>query len=128
MPMLDLSTDELLTTTRAVRKRLDLTRPVEAEVIRECLSLAVQAPTPGSMQNWHFLVVTDPAQRAALAQIYRKSTQAPGGQEDMLKHMIAAAASEEEVADLTRMFAPARYLTEHLHEVPVHVIPCRSEE
>ena len=122
--MLDLSTDELLTTTRAVRKRLDLTRPVEAEVIRECLSLAVQAPTPGSMQNWHFLVVTDPAQRTALAEIYHKSTQAPGGQEDMLKHMIAAAASEKEVADLTRMFAPARYLTEHLHEVPVHVIPC----
>ncbi|EFH84213.1 nitroreductase family protein [Ktedonobacter racemifer] len=124
MPILDLSIDELLTTTRAVRKRLDFTRPVEPEVIRECLSLAVQAPTPGSMQNWHFLVVTDSAQRAALAAIYRKSTQAPGGQEDMLKHMIAAAASEEEVADLTRMFAPTRYLTEHLHEVPIHVIPC----
>lgn len=124
MPMLDLSTDELLTTTRAVRKRLDLTRPVEAEVIRECLSLAVQAPTPGSMQNWHFLVVTDPAQRAALAEIYHKSTLSPGGQEDILKHMIAAAASEKEVADLTRMFVPTRYLTEHLHEVPVHVIPC----
>src|SRR2546423_1929656 len=118
MPILDLSFDEVLTTTRAVRKRLDLTRPVEDEVIQECLSLAVQAPTPGGMQNWHFLVVTDPAQRAALAAIYRKSTHAPGGQEDMLKQMIAAAASEKEVADLTQSFAPARYLNEHLHEVP----------
>lgn len=51
MPILDLSIDELLTTTRAVRKRLDLARPVEPEVVRECLSLAVQAPTPGGIAN-----------------------------------------------------------------------------
>jgi nitroreductase len=55
MPILDLSIDELLTTTRAVRKRLDLARPVELEVIRECLALALQAPTPGDTQNWHFV-------------------------------------------------------------------------
>ena len=124
MPTLNLSFDEVLTTTRAVRKRLDLTRPVEAEVIRECLSLAVQAPTPGGMQNWHFLVVTDPAQRSALAALYRKSAHSPGGQEDILKQVIAAAADEQEAADLSRMADSARYLTEHLHEVPVHVIPC----
>ena len=105
-------------------QRLDLTRPVEAEVIRECLSLAVQAPTPGGMQNWHFLVVTDPAQRSALAALYRKSAHSPGGQEDILKQVIAAAADEQEAADLSRMADSARYLTEHLHEVPVHVIPC----
>ena len=38
-------TDHLLSTTRAVRKRLDLDRPVEREVILECLRLAVQSPT-----------------------------------------------------------------------------------
>ena len=124
MPILDLSFDEVLTTTRAVRKRLDLTRPVEAEVIRECLSLAMQAPTPGGMQNWHFVVVTDPAQRSALAALYGKSAHSPGGQEDILKQVIAAAADEKEAADLSRMADSARYLTEHLHEVPVHVIPC----
>ncbi len=124
MPVLDLSIDELLTTTRAVRKRLDLTRPVEPEVIRECLSLALQAPTPGSQQNWHFIVVTDPSQREALATLYRKSTRSPGGQEDILKHMIAAAADEREAAQLTRRADTPRYLTDHLHEVPVHVIPC----
>ena len=124
MPILDLSIDELLTTTRAVRKRLDFTRPVEPEVIRECPSLAVQAPTPGSMQNWHFLVVTDPSQREALAALYRKSARSPGGQEDMLKQVIATAADEKEAAYLTRKVAPARYLTEHLHEAPVYVIPC----
>src|SRR5215471_6599917 len=124
MPTLDLSIDELLTTTRAVRQRLDLTRPVVPEVIQECLSLAVQAPTPGGMQNWHFVVVSDPSLRAALAMLYRKSAHAPGGQEDILKQVIAAAADEQEVSALSRKVAPARYLTEHLHEVPVHVIPC----
>src|SRR5436190_1103269 len=101
MPILDLSFDEVLTTTRAVRNRLDLTRPVEAEVIRECLSLAVQAPTPGGMQNWHFIVVTDPSQRKALAALYRKATRLPGGQEDILKQMIAAAADQQEGAQRT---------------------------
>ncbi len=124
MPILDLSIDELLSTTRAVRMRLDLTRPVEAEVIQECLNLAVQAPTPGGMQNWHFIVVTDRSQRAALASLYRRSAHSPGGQEDILKQMLAAAADEREKASLTRKLAPARYLTQHLHEVPVHVVPC----
>src|SRR5215469_18480665 len=72
MPILDLSIDELLTTTRTVRKRLDLARPVEPEVIRECLELALQAPTASYSQDWHFIVVTDPHQRQALATIYRK--------------------------------------------------------
>src|SRR5712691_8394112 len=74
--MLELTPDELLSTTRAVRKRLDLTRPVEREVLEECLAIAQQAPTASNMQNWHFVVVTDPAKRAALAELYRKGWQA----------------------------------------------------
>src|SRR5437016_10356366 len=72
MSTLDLSPDELLTTTRSVRKRLDFSRPVEPELIRECLELAVQAPTGGNSQGWHFVVVTDAQQREALGAIYRK--------------------------------------------------------
>ena len=71
MPKLHLSPDELLTTTRSVRRRLDFTRPVERELIEECLTIAQQAPTPSNMQNWHFVVVTDPRKRGALAEIYR---------------------------------------------------------
>lgn len=122
MSVLDLSIDELLTTTRSVRKRLDLNRPVEPEVIRECLDLALQAPTPGSEQRWHFIVVTDPSQREALATLYRKG--ASSGQKEKLQQLIAAAANAKEAADLTRMADSALYLTEHLHEVPVYVIPC----
>src|SRR5437870_3311959 len=72
MALLDLSADELLTTTRSVRKRLDFARPVEAELIRECLEIAVQAPTGGNRQTWHFVVVTDAQQRQALGDIYRR--------------------------------------------------------
>jgi nitroreductase len=55
-----LTPDELLTTTRAVWKRLDFTRPVERAVLEECLTIAQQAPTGSNLQNWHFVVVTDP--------------------------------------------------------------------
>jgi nitroreductase len=64
--LLELTTDDLLATTRSVRKRLDLTRPVEREVLEDCLRLAQQAPTASYAQNWHFVVVTDPERRAAL--------------------------------------------------------------
>ena len=68
-----LTPEELLTTTRAVRKRLDLTKPVEREVIEVCLAIAQQAPAASNAQNWHFIVVTDADKRAALAELYRKA-------------------------------------------------------
>ena len=66
------SVDELLTTTRSVRKRLDLTRPVGREVILECIQLAMQAPTASNAQDWRWLVITDADKRAAIADIYRQ--------------------------------------------------------
>src|SRR5439155_16321552 len=82
------------------------------------------APTPGSEQNWHFVVVTDPEQRLALAELYRKG--ASLGQEESLQRVIASAANEKEAAKLSKMADSARYLTQHLHEIPVYVIPCIS--
>src|SRR5436305_4157585 len=73
MSLLDLNPDQLLSTTRAVRKRLDFSRPVEPEVLRECIELAAQAPTGSNSQQWHFVVVTDAEKRKALADLYRKS-------------------------------------------------------
>src|SRR5262245_51204141 len=70
---MDLSTiDHLLTTTRSVRRRLDLTRPVEREVIARCIDIAIQAPNGGNFGRYHFVVVTDPTKRAGIADIYRK--------------------------------------------------------
>src|SRR4051812_10885676 len=69
---LPLSPDELLTTTRAVRKRLDLSRPVPLELVRECLEIALQAPSGGNAQSWHWVVITDAGARAAVGEIYRQ--------------------------------------------------------
>jgi nitroreductase len=113
--MLDLTPDEVLATTRSVRKRLDLQRPVEREVLEECLRLAQQAPTASYAQNWHFVVVTDAAERAALGELWR-SVAGP-----YLERRSAAAAADEHVV---RIGDAVRHLAEHIHEVPVHVIPC----
>ena len=112
---LELTPDELLSTTRAVRRRLDLTRPVEREVLEECLRLAQQAPTASYAQNWHFVVVTDAGARAALGELWR-SVAGP-----YLARRAKAAAADPVVA---RISDSVRHLAEHIHEVPVHVIPC----
>ena len=65
--------DQLLTTTRSVRKRLDLKRPVEPAVIERALEVALQAPTGSNAQGWHFLVVTDPKKRAGIAALYKRA-------------------------------------------------------
>jgi nitroreductase len=108
--------DHLLTTTRAVRRRLDLGRPVEPELIEECLRLAIQAPTGGNSQGWRWIVVTDPEKRAALADAYRRSW------EPYIAASRAAAPNADE--QQRRVQDSASYLADHLHEVPVHVIPC----
>jgi nitroreductase len=103
-----------LSTTRSVRKRLDLTRPVEPEVVLDCLRLAVQAPSASNTQTWRWLVVTDPAKRAGLAELYRQ-----GGGDYLAKRSQAALEGQDR-----RVYDSANYLADHLHEVPVHVIPC----
>jgi nitroreductase len=112
---LELTPDELLSTTRAVRRRFDLTRPVERGVLEECLELAQQAPTASFAQNWHFVVVTDAGLRAALGELWR-------GVADSYVRRRAAAAAADPV--LARLGEGVRFLAEHIHEVPVHVIPC----
>jgi nitroreductase len=65
--------DELLTQTRSVRKRLDLSRPVPLELIVECIEIALQAPTGSNAQGWHFMVVTDAGKRAEIARVYKET-------------------------------------------------------
>ncbi len=111
--------DALLTTTRAVRKRLDLQRPVPEAVITEALQVAIQAPTGSNMQGWRWMVVTDQAKRTALADLYRR------GFEPYMQMQMEQAASGGEVDPVMgRVAESAIYLNEHLAEVPVHVIPC----
>jgi nitroreductase len=125
MPLLDLSPDALLATTRSVRKRLDFSRPVEAELIRECLELAVQAPTGGNRQTWHFVVVTDAKQRQALGDIYRRGY-------IFYRQQLAAmeakqggrALPPDREAILNKVRSSSEYLADHMGEVPVLIVPC----
>ena len=70
---LNLSADDLLKTTRSVRKRLDFDKPVERSVVEECLEIALQAPTGSNSQGWHFIIVEDAAKKKALADIYMEN-------------------------------------------------------
>lgn len=108
------ATDQLLSTTRAVRRRLDLTRPVERDVVLDCLRLAVQAPTGGNGQRWRWLVVQDPEKRAQLARLYA----------DIGAQHLKTAAAEAEDRQTQRVYESALYLSEILDRVPMHVIPC----
>ena len=110
-------TDELLATTRAVRKRLDFDKPVPRSVINECIALSQQAPTGGNSQGWRWVIVEDGVKRAALAEIYRKG--AAG-------YLQAEGDKAREVGDqqTLRVFDSAVYLAENLEHAPLHVIPC----
>ncbi len=111
----DLSqTDRLLSTTRAVRKRLDLQRPVEREVILDCLRLAIQAPTASNSQGWRWMVVTDPDKRKLIAESYRKVGQG----------YLEQAAQQEKDAQTQRVYDSALALSRILEQVPALVIPC----
>lgn len=117
MTRLDLTPEEVLTTTRSVRKRLDLTRPVERAVVEDCLRLAFQAPNGSNRQTWGWIVVDDPGTRASMASIYRASlgdmVNRPRGPEDVLP----------DTPQQRRMSESVRYLADHLHEVPVLLVP-----
>jgi len=80
--------DHLLSTTRAVRRKLDLERPVEPEVLDECLNLALQAPTPGNVQAWRWLVVRDRKVKERLGALFR----AVGATPRQVRRMITAEA------------------------------------
>ena len=106
-------TDRLLTTTRAVRKRLDLDRPVERDVLLDCLRIATQAPSGSNSQGWRFVVVTDRAKRELIADYYRRGGEA----------YFAAGGRDDSDAG-RRVRSSAEYLVEVIDRVPVLVIPC----
>ena len=121
--MLGLSADELLTTTRAVRKRLDFDRPLDPGLITEGLHIALQAPSGGNRQDWQWMVVTAPSKQTALAELSRQAwaayvespyfpTNEPPREDP------AVQASFERIAD------SAQYLADNLERAPVLLIPC----
>ncbi len=114
--VLPLSPVELLTTTRSVRKRLDLSRPVPRELITRCLDIATQAPIGSNLQGWQFLIVDEPDQRAVIADAYRRS------HEQYLPLRRRPVGNEAEDAP-ERLRGSVDFLAEHLAEVPTLLVP-----
>lgn len=122
MTQLNLSNDELLATTRAVRKRLDFDRPVSRDIIEECMELALQAPSGSNAQGWQFMFVLDKDKIARIGEIYRGA----------FAHYAASdmAASRQHADDPNmhavqqRVQTSAQYLADRMHEVPAMLIPC----
>ena len=114
---LNLSVDEVLTTTRSVRKRLDLEKPVSREILMECLELALQAPTGSNSQGWQWVFVEDADKKKALADIYRSNA---------TPYLKQPKPEYGDMRDERRPFVAdsAKYLNEHFHEVPVMLVPC----
>jgi nitroreductase len=117
-----LTPDELLTTTRTVRKRLDLEKPVPIELVRECIEVAVQAPSGSNRQTWHWMVVTDAEKRAAIGEYYRLAVEqylaGPGAAGKLHADDPDRAPVQRRVGD------SVAYLGERMGQVPVLVIPC----
>jgi nitroreductase len=119
---LDITVDELLTTTRCVRKRLDLTRRVDLSVVEECVALAQQAPTGADRQHWHFIAVTDASQRERIAELYRSAIgDLPRRSPDAL---VGVDASSSEIGRAARLLESGRHLAENLERVPVLMVAC----
>ena len=123
MANLGLSVDELLKTTRAVRKRLDFNRPVPDQVLRECVEYAIQAPTGSNVQGWHFMLVTEQDKIEKIAAIYKKAfdwyRDSP-----VYAGRVVAGISEERDAQQARVATSADYLAENMHRSPALFIPC----
>jgi nitroreductase len=119
------SADTVLRTTRAIRKKLDFSRPVPPEVIRECLEIALQAPTGSNRQNWHFVVVTDPETKAALGDIYSRGVEAARGHVANLTRITPSDAVGYE-AQTARVMDSAGWLFDHIGDVPGMLVPCLS--
>ena len=117
-----LTPDELLTTTRTVRKRLDLTRPVPMDLVRECLEIGLQAPSGSNRQGWHWVVVTDPELRAAVGAVYGRAVREYLDSEASAARLFADDPGRAPVQ--RRVGDSVAYLGEHMGEVPVLLIPC----
>ena len=121
--VLGLSVDEALSTTRAVRRRLDFDRSVPESVLRECIRLAVQAPTGSNMQKWRFVFVTERNKVEAIAEHYRRGFNAYRSS-DVYPGRLFEGCLTPRAVQQARITASAEYLAANMHRSPVLLIPC----
>ena len=114
-PERSMTPDELLTTTRSVRRRLNLSEAVDLALVKECIEIALQAPNGGNRQRWGWVVVADAGLRAEIGTVYRRAFE---------RRYPPNLDLGDEALPEARTVHSGRYLATHLHEVPVLVIPC----
>ena len=123
-PQLGLTNDELLSTTRAVRKRLDFDRPISEDVIKECMEIAVQAPTGSNAQGWQFVFVTDPEKKAKIGEFYRQAF-SMYREMDVAIHKLHADSPDSSLKESqARSASSADFLADNMGKVPAMFIPC----
>jgi nitroreductase len=122
--LLELDPDQLLSTTRAVRKRLDFDRAVPDTLIRECVAMALQAPSGSNVVTMRFVVVTDAEKRQAIGQIYREVY--AGYQKSPWYTGAQNSTDEVERAQAVRVARSADFLGEHMGDAPALVLACNT--
>lgn len=125
MALLDLTPDQLLSTTRAVRKRLDFDRPVEDDVIRECIAMAMQSPSGSNNMTMQFVVVKDEAKRRALGEIYSQAFDIYRSMDGVYVGSITKDTAEAQ-AQQDRVANSAEYLAENMGKAPALVLACTT--
>lgn len=123
MPLLPLDADQLLTTTRAVRKRLDFSRPVEDSVIRECVEIAMQSPSGSNNMTMQFVVVRDEAKRKAIGEVYRQCYEMYKSLDGIYIGSIEKG-NDVENAQQLRSASSADFLGEHMGDAPALILAC----
>ncbi len=118
--MLDLTADQLLSTTRSVRKRLDFDKPVERATLQECLEIAFQAPNGSNMNTWRWVLVDDRDTIAEMAKIYN------GAMDDYIA-MLGDAVGDDymgaETPGFEKINVSVDFLRENMHRAPAILIP-----
>ena len=112
-----MNNEELLTTTRSARKTLDLERPIDMDVVRECLQIGLQAPNGSNNQSWRWVLVVDADLRQEIAGLYRRAWVTMTGRDDISEWIDTS-------TDTGRVMSSSEWLVQHLEDVPLFVIPC----
>ncbi len=112
------SVDYILETTRSVRRRLDLTRPVNHDTVMECLNIALQAPTAGNAQGWKWLIVTDASKKAKIGEYYKRSFKSYARGERI------PGRGSQDPDQQKKVYDSAAYLADHMGEVPMMIFAC----